>query len=105
MQPATCISLLKNKIQHIESISVMPAVTGTLRATAGQATVEEDSATVEDITKDGVALNPDGRVTLDNVAKQACRKLPKKTKKCIIKMGTWNVRTLLKTGKLHLLLK
>ena len=85
-------------MQHIESISVMPAVTGTLRATAGQ-------AIVEDITKDGVALNPDGRVTLDNVAKQACRKLPKKTKKCIIKMGTWNVRTLLKTGKLHLLLK
>ena len=78
-------------MQHIEPTSVMPAVTGTLRATdgqgtgeedsatvehitkagtgtlratVGQATGEEDSATVEDITKDGVALNPEGRVTL-----------------------------------------
>ena len=65
-------------MQHIESISVMPAVAGTLRATVGRATGEEDSATVEDITNDGVALNPQGRVTLDNVAKQACRKLSKK---------------------------
>ena len=65
-------------MQHIESISVMPAVTGTLRATVGRATGEEDSPTVEDITNDGVALNPQGRVTLDNVAKQACRKLSKR---------------------------
>ena len=52
-----------------------------------------------------MALNPQGGVTLDNVAKQACRKLSKKKKKCILRMGTWNVRTLRKTGKLHLLLK
>ena len=45
-------------MQHFESISVMPAVTGTLRATVGRATGEEDSATVEDITNDGVTLNP-----------------------------------------------
>ena len=83
----------------------MPAVTGTLRATVGRATGEEDSATVEDITNDGVALNPQGRVTLDNVAKQACRKLSKKKKKCTLRMGTCNVRTFRKTGKLHLLLK
>ena len=74
-------------MQHIESISVMPAVTGTLRATVGRATGEEDSATVEDITNDEVALNPQGRVTLDNVAKQACRKLSKKEKEMHITNG------------------
>ena len=65
----------------------MPAVTGTLRATVGRTTGKEDSATVEDITNDGVALNPQGRVTLDNVAKQACRKRSNKKKKCILRIG------------------
>ena len=39
---------------------------------------EEDFATVEDTTKGGVALNPDERVTLDNVAKQVCRNSQKR---------------------------
>ena len=62
-----CISLLKIKMQHIEPILVMPALTGTLDATVGQATGEEDSATLENISNDGVALNPEGMVTRANV--------------------------------------
>ena len=67
------MSLLKTKMQHIESISVMPAVTG-------QATGRRIPRLWRTL-KDGVALNPEGRVTLGNVAKQACRKLSKENLK------------------------
>ena len=68
----------------------------------GDTTGEEDSLALEDIPNDGVVLNPQGRITPDNVPIQIRRKLSKKQN--VLRIGTWNVRTLKKTGKLHLIL-
>ena len=91
-------------MQHTNPINGMPVVVESLRTTAGQATGEEVSVAVKDIPYDGVVLKPQGRITPENAPIQMRRKLLKKKKKNVLRIGTWNVRTLKKAGKLHLVI-